>query len=307
MLSRHHTTTGVDVAKKVSDVPVEINELALSILGWEVQDFRARVTTEQYKPGGSQFHKLAISGVFRFNDEDWVDCFSSSRDYPTSPVMIVHSPRISSRSAITHLYVGDTKKGRPLRVAEDGYFVNTYGPIDHADLQIELTAFDSVDADDDISHIPLDAQLIPIEIVDESTPSGVRLTFDQIEAFTHRKDGGSSKSRRGQIRASGRVTSGTPEELLADWMATWRYPARRTPTVAEKAPFSRPAPDISFDILDETGFLLETTHGDVDIKVHVDENGRTPSRAPRWLLDLAFDPDDYSALPSRIIARIDDH
>lgn len=33
------------VAEKVSDVQVEINELALSILGWEVQDFRARVTS----------------------------------------------------------------------------------------------------------------------------------------------------------------------------------------------------------------------------------------------------------------------
>jgi hypothetical protein len=67
---------GSDVAEKVSEVEVEINELALSLLGWEVQDFRARVTTEQYKPGGNSFHKLAISGVFRFNDDDWTDCFS---------------------------------------------------------------------------------------------------------------------------------------------------------------------------------------------------------------------------------------
>lgn len=65
------------MAKKVTEVPVEINELALSLLGWEVQDFRARVTTERYDDGDC-FDKLAVSGVFRFNDADWVEGFSFS-------------------------------------------------------------------------------------------------------------------------------------------------------------------------------------------------------------------------------------
>jgi hypothetical protein len=47
----------VDKKVTVTEVPVEINELALSLLGWEVQDFRARVTTEQYEDGVC-FHKL---------------------------------------------------------------------------------------------------------------------------------------------------------------------------------------------------------------------------------------------------------
>jgi hypothetical protein len=105
------------VAKKVTEVPVEINELALSLLGWEVQDFRARVTTDQYEPDGKCFHKLAISGVFRFNDADWVDCFSFSREYPTHPVMLPSSPSISNRPAVCRLNAGAIKKGRPVRIA----------------------------------------------------------------------------------------------------------------------------------------------------------------------------------------------
>jgi hypothetical protein len=65
---------GSYVAEKVSDVQVQVNELALSMLGWEVQDFRARVTSTCYDDGDC-FSKLAISGVFRFNDDDWTECF----------------------------------------------------------------------------------------------------------------------------------------------------------------------------------------------------------------------------------------
>lgn len=294
------------MAKMVTEVPVEINELALSLLGWEVQDFRARVTTEQYESDGTCFHKLAVSGVFRFNDADWVDCFSYSREYPTSPVMLLSSPAISNRPAICRLYVGSVTKGRPVRVADDDWFINTYRPIDHGDLRIELTAYDSVDSENGISHIPLQVKEIPIELVDESSPSSVRLTFDQIEAFTYRKYGDQEDTRLGLIRAAGRVTFGTPEELLADWVSTWRHPVNTIPTVADKAPFSCRTPRLMFDILDDTGFLLKQIRGDVDITVHVDERGHAPSRAPRWLLDLKFDPSDYSAPPSRIIGRIED-
>lgn len=293
------------MAKKVSEVPVEINELALSLLGWEVQDFRARVTTEQYSSGGSCFHKLAVSGVFRFNDADWVDCFSHSREYPMRPIMMVSSPALSNRPAFCRLWVRDIKQGRPLRVAEDDWFINTNRPIDHGDLRIEVTAVDSIESYNGISRIPLQPTEIPIELVDESTPSNVCLTFDQLEAFAHRKED-EDDAQRGLIRAAGRVTFGTPDKLLADWVSTWRNPPHTTPTVAAKAPFSRDAPNLMFDVLDDTGFILEQLRGDIDITVHVDKHGDTPSRAPRWLVNLDFKPDDYSAPVGRIMARIED-
>ena len=183
---------------------------------------------------GDCFHKLAISGVFRFNDDDWADCFGH-REYPPGPVMVLRS------------------------------------------------------------EIPLDVKAVPIEVMDESTTLSVRLELDQLDAFTHQAENGNPTKRLGQVRLSGRVAFGSPEELLKDWVSTWRDPIRKTPTVIDKAPFTRPAPNIIFDILDDTGFLLEQIRGDVSIHVPVDENGRRPSRTPRWLIDRSFDPDDYSA------------
>jgi hypothetical protein len=273
-------------------------------LGWEAQDFRARVTTTQYDDGDC-FHKLAVSGVFRFNDADWADCFRFSREYPRHPIMILSSPALSTRPAICELFVRNIKQGRPLRVADDGFFVNTRRSIDHGDLRIELTAYDSIETRSGITDLPLVEEDIPVELVDESTPSNVRLTFDQLEAFTHRKDD-ADEGRHGLIRAAGRVTFGAPEELLADWVSTWQNPPHTTPSVAENAPFSREASELVFDVLDGSGFLLEQLRGDIDITVHVDERGQTPSRAPRWLINLDFDPDGYSAPVSRIVARIED-
>lgn len=208
--------------------------------------------------------------------------------------------------AITALSVEKPKKGRPARVAENDWFINSYRQIDHSDLRIELTAYDSIEANSRMSYIPIDVKPVPIELVDESTPSSVRLTFDHTEAFTHRADGEDASKRYGQIRVSGRATFGSPDQLLEDWVATWRYPITKTPSVLDKAPFVRPTPNLTFDILDDTGFLLEQIRGDVSIAITVGADGRAPSRSPRWLVDLQFDPDDYSAPPSRIIARIED-
>jgi hypothetical protein len=290
------------VAEKVSDVQVQVNELALSILGWEVQDFRARATSTCYDDGEC-FHKLAISGVFRFNDDDWTDCFGY-REYPPSPVMVLRSPALSDWPAITELHVEKPKQGRSARVSTNERFLNSYQAIDHSDLRIELTGYDAIEASSYGSEIPLDVKAVPIEIVDESTASSVRLELDQIDAFTHQAESRDRTKRLGQIQLSGRVAFGSPEELLADWVSTWRGEIRKTPTVVNKAPFGRPAPNIIFDILDDTGFLLEQIRGDISIDVPVDKNGRTPSRTPRWLIDRSFDPDDYSATLSRVIARI---
>ncbi|OYN79554.1 hypothetical protein CG716_11660 [Mycolicibacterium sphagni] len=246
---------------------------------------------------------MAISGVFRFNDDDWTDCFGH-REYPPSPVMMLRSPALSAWPAITALHMEKPTRGRTSRVAANEFFLNSYQAIDHSDLRIELTGFDSIQASGYGSEIPLDVQPLPIEILDESTQSSVRLQIEAIDAFTHRAENEDPAKRLGQIRLSGCVEFGTPEDLLADWVSTWQRPIGKTPTVADKAPFARPAPRFSFEILDETDFLLEQIRGDVSIDVPVDKNGRTPSRVPRWLIDLSFDLGDYSASPNRVIARI---
>lgn len=289
--------------ERVSDVKVEVNELALSLLGWEVEDFRARVTSDEWDDGEC-FHKLAVSGVFRFNEGDWTDCFSYSREYPRYPVMLLSSPALTDKPAITTFWC-EPKKGRA-RVSKNEMFIPSLRRIDHSDLRIEITAYDSCDASNGIANLPLRPQEIPIEFEDETTFSSVRLSFDQMTAFTYGDDDRDYHLGHGLIRASGRVLFGSPEELLADWVSTWRGDIRKTPTVQDKAPFSRPAPNLIFDILDESGFLLEQGRGEVGIRIPVNDAGRTPSRNPSWLVDYTFNTEDFSAPPSRVIVRAED-
>jgi len=54
------------------------------------------------------------------------------------------------------------------------------------------------------------------------------------------------------------------------------------------------------------GHVIEQIRGDISIVITVDANGAARSRGRRWLVDLEFEPDDYSAPPSRVIARIED-
>jgi hypothetical protein len=294
------------MSEQVSEINVEVNELALSLLGWEVQDFRARATSTQYKTGGSCYHKLAISGVFRYNEADWTDCFSYSRDHPRHPVMLLSAPALSDKPSITALWTALSKKGTA-RVSDNDWFIPSYRPIDHSDLRVEITAYDSVEAHNRIAYIPLGVKEIPIEVEDETTFSSTRLTFDQMTAFTYGDDDDGDHAGKGLIRASGRVTFGSPEELLEDWVSTWRYEIRKPPTVQNKAPFARPVPNLAFDILDETGFLLEQGRGEIGISIPVNETGQTPSRNPTWLVDYGFQLRDFTAPPSRIIVRIEDN
>lgn len=293
------------VIKRTNDVEVEVNEFALSLLGWEVQDFRARVTSDEHEDGEC-FHKLAVSGVFRFNEDDWTDCFSYSRKYPSHPVMLLSYPPLAEHPSVTEFYC-QPKKGIA-RVSESEMFFPSLSSIDHSKLRIEITAYDSVSANNCIQNIPIFSKEIPIEIEDETTRTSVSLSFDQLMAFTYGDNDRDYHIGRGSIRASGRVLFGSPDELLADWVSTWRRGPRETtpPTVKDKAPFSRPTPKLTFEILDDSGFLLEQGHAEVDIHIPVNEAGQTPSRNPNWLVDLKFSDEDFSAPASRVIVRVID-
>lgn len=290
------------MTKKFTEVQVQVDELALSILGWEVQDFRARATSTPGYDRGEWDHNLAISGVFRFNDYDWTDRFGRR---PPSPVMTLRSPVLSDWPGILSLDVKTPKSGGSARVSANCQFLESDRAIDHSDLRIELTGYDSIDISDfPDALIPLDVKAIASDVVDESTTQGARIEIDQLDAFTHHRYCRDQSERYGEVRMSGRVVFGSREELLADYTSGWPPESGGRIKVKDRAPFETGVPNVVFEILDDTGFLLEQINGRISIYVPVDENGRTPARTPRWLIDSFFWPDSYSATPTRVIARI---
>ena len=59
------------MAKKVSDVSIAIDEVALSVLGWEVDEARLTSKTSEWSKGAE--NHLTISLTLRFSQEDWTD------------------------------------------------------------------------------------------------------------------------------------------------------------------------------------------------------------------------------------------
>jgi hypothetical protein len=283
------------------EVDVEISEHSLSMLGWEVSDFRARVTTARNFRNDYE-HKLSISGVFRFNKADWTERFSF-RDYPISPAMLIAAPSHSPWKSITALELGPTQDGQVARIAQTNPFLTTPQPIDYSDIQIEIAGYDGICASSGIPEIPRGVEGLPVHIEDETNLNSINLTFDQMVAFTHCNSNG--KRAYGQTLASGRVVFGSGADVFAECVVSERERTRKPRTLLSTAPFWRSAPTILFDVLDQTGFLLETVRSYFNIEIRVDEEGQTPSRSPRWLVNRKFDLSNYTAPPNRVIARIE--
>lgn len=284
------------------EVDVEISEHSLSMLGWEVSDFRARVTTARDFRGNYE-HKLSISGVFRFNKGDWAERFSS-RDYPLSPVMLIGVPSHSPWKSITALELGPTQDGHVARIAQNNSFLTTPQPIDYSDIRIEITGYDGICASSVIPAIPRGVEELPIHIQDETNLTSIKLEIEKLTAFTHCNSDG--KRAYAQTLAYGRVTFGSGTDVFAECMASEVGRPRKSRTLLNTAPFWRSAPTIVFDILDETGFLLETIHSWFTVEIHIDAQGNTQNRSPRWLVNRGFNVANYTAPPSRVIARIED-
>ncbi|SEB61209.1 hypothetical protein SAMN04490239_0861 [Rhodococcus koreensis] len=281
---------------------MSIDELALSVRGWEVQDVRARVSTEDYGKG-NHFHKLAVSGVLRFNSDDWTDCFGHSRDYPPPVVIAIRSPKLSEHEATFRpVFVSTKEATRPVRFSENDWFVHTYEAIDHDDLTLTVTAYDGYEGNGHMPYIPVGIEPIPLEVVDDTTRPGTQLAVNQIHVFTHADD----NATYGGIQASGRVTVGTIDELATQHREGKSWITAETP-LAELTPFECPVPQLSFDFLDETGFLLEQVRVRLGIEVPVSEDGRTPGRVASWRIDEDFNPDDFSEPAAKVIMRIEDN
>lgn len=288
--------------RATTDVDVSVDELGLSVRGWEVQDLRARVSTDDYGKG-NQFHKLTVSGVMRFNPDDWTDCFGHSRDYPPPVVIAIRSPKLSEHEATFRpVFVSAKEATRPVRFSENDWFVHTYEAIDHDDITLAVTAYDGYEGRGDMSYIPVGVEPIPVEVVDETTRPGTKLAVRGLHVFTH----AGASATYGRIQVTGRVAVGTLDELAAQHR-TGKSRSKADAPLADLVPFACPVPQLSFDFLDETGFLLEQVRVRLGMYVSVSEDARTPGRVGQWRIDKEFSPDDFSAPAAKVIMRIEDN
>ncbi|MDI9941265.1 hypothetical protein QM806_38615 [Rhodococcus sp. IEGM 1351] len=150
-------------------------------------------------------------------------------------------------------------------------------------------------------YIPVGVQSIPLEVVDETTRQGSKLVATEVHVFTRHDDG----LTYGLIQATGRMIAGTTEELVAQHRAqeSWIDDDAK---LTDLTPFECSAPQLTFDFLDQSGFLLEQVSVHLDLQVPVVDDGRIPGRVAQWRIDEDFSPDDFSEPAAKVIMRIED-
>ena len=297
-------------SKKNEVLDISIDELALSLVGWQVEEAQARLVTES-RDWGDPEQQLAVSAAFRFLPEDWTDRFKDSDNDDYAPQMFItlnrHAPPAPSSNFkwIVLEKIKKAKKGL-IRVSDKSDTWTSQAPLAAKDLNLRLTAYDL----DNVSDLYINSQLslpspttIPLEIivVDETSMGAPRPNVTVAHAYVSKEDYKSTLT----VHAEGTFQFGSAEDLLkvyrdqCDWVD-------HTATVKDSAPFKVAVPEIRFEVVDDTGFLLDGRTCNFNGHIPVDDQGNIPRRQPRWIGRNVIDISNLPGDPHRVVVRVTD-
>lgn len=284
------------MTKTVAPLLARIDEIALSVVGWQVQDFQARLVTDKYDD--SHFHSLAVSASLQFLPEDWTDRFRHF-GYPSNPVIRVLCPRVSEFPTYYELLCPEIKKIRgPLRLSEKGFILTDAGPLAPEDVQVTLTAFDGIDIGYHVEPLPTAVTALPTSLMDETSWPGLKLILQEIESFSSKGTG------KVHIRVSGVAEVGTLNELLSAYLVKRDY--GHEVEIADACPFEVSLPELRCEVLDTDGFILKQFETSMNMQIRVANESDRVQRQPRWLVDRQFDIDDLAGEPDHVVVRVVD-
>jgi hypothetical protein len=287
--------------KQMEPLRVEVDELALSLVGWQVDEVQARLVTKTY---GKKDHRqeVSVSGTLRFLSEDWTDRFSGS-SYVPSPLLALVRRGGSAAPGLQAAVFETEKKAskRPLRFSHSSRRWECKQPLKPEDLELKLTAYDINEVDSNFELTPEEVIDIPSEVIDDTTRSSVKARVVNATVQILVED----YSDNLRVHLEGVFEYGTAQQLLTDHVEgdDWRDSA---PTLEKECPFEVDVPQVEVEILDEVGFLLENGSFSIYAHIPVQEGGKLPGRQPRWVAQGNWDVDDMAGTPARVIVRIVD-
>jgi hypothetical protein len=275
------------VAKKVIDIPVEVDELSLLRRGWRTVEARARVTSDMW-------HTLALSTTFEYSEQDWSMRYKDT-DWLSPVVLEISSPRLGE-SRYVDLLVSDPSRvrGGKVRSSTSDTIAYDLPALSASDLSLKLLSVDAADVSGRISPLPQLVRNLTVEFEeDASVLEALDIDLD-VDAFV----GGSEDQSEVIASIRGQATL-VPYEKLVDITARrdeWR----------DEGEFEIRLPDIEVDVLDDTDFLLiriEAYHG-LEVSGSSDED--VPNRPAEWLDYLTTGVDELAGEPSKVIVRLVD-
>lgn len=290
------------MSKKALPLAVEIDEVALSVLGWEIASFQARLVADWYDDDDDDdvFYEVAASMELRFHPDDWQVRHAGSSDFLPNVIWQLRSRTrgpLSSYQCVT-LAVKSKAMRAPKLVSERMQTWEAKYPLNPDDLYIWVGGFDWDYTDGSRTSPGLDWVDVPIEVLDHTTLRGVRTEITELSARI--RDG-----EQLEVTARAIHPIGNGEELMAaaydfaDWSVDPKSPVRK------QDEFEVTAPQLIINVFDVTGFLLgsrETQEG----KVTIGEGGVIPPRPATSITAVEFRLRDLSDMPARVVVRLQD-
>ncbi|GAA4824247.1 hypothetical protein [Tomitella cavernea] len=286
-----------------------VDELALSLVGWQVEDAQARLVT---KPGYANDYEqqVAFSGSFRFLPEDWTDRFKDSdgSDYASEVFLTLNRRDTPAPSSdykwIVLEKIRKAKKGL-IRVSAKSDTWSCRVPLTTKEIDLRLTAHDL----DDVRNLFINSDLMlpspttPLEItvVDETSVDAPHPKVAVANAFLSKGDYRTTLT----VHTEGSFEFGSAEDLLKTYLGRLDWENDGS-TVKDFAPFEVDVPEITFEILDDSGFLLDDRPCTFYGHIPVDAQGATPRRQPRWIGRSVIDIADLPGDPHRVVVRVID-
>lgn len=286
--------------KTVEKLDVEVDELGLSLLGWDVEG-RGRLLTRK---SDDNYHaqRVAISVTAKFFPEDWDDRFTrfgDEGDDAEVPQLLLTLNRSASDlipGCVELLgYLTNVKEvgESALRLSEKSGTWLTEDPIHADEIELRISAFDL-----SITRLPawlllppMQPKALPIEIIDETRVLSITTHVTSAKAdLGLRVTSGIVHKPSIRVRLEGAF------EVLSEQLA--ESPRTRSGGVA--------VPSMKLEVLDDEGFLLDTEKLDFYCVIPIVAATGAPRRQPRWVVHWEKEFEDYVGEPTHLSIRIQD-
>lgn len=294
--------TAVDDDKTVQRLDLDVDELSLSPLGWQIEEIQAHLVTTTYSEW-EHHQEIELSGTARFHGEEWSDRFGGG-DYAPALLLAVGRTGSPVPPQYKRLVMETVTKlsERPRHLSEKSSSWECESPLSPEEITLRITAMDAEEIESDFGLAPGKHSVLPVEVIDESTQTAaVQLTVTTSSAHVLHD----LYDSRLRVHLAGGAVFGAPEQLLAAHLAVhdWRD---QDSTLEDECPFGVSLPGLVVETLGEGGALIRETEIDLSGSIPVGEAGELPARSPRWIADAEHDLDHSARLPTRVIVRIVD-
>lgn len=291
--------------KQLLPLRVELDEVSLSLSGWEVVSFQARLVVEQYGKESACFNEVAASVEVSHHPDDWQVRYNrtnlSESDYLPPIIWQLRSkidgPLMSYQQVVLPLKPKELRAPKLISGKMNSW--TTSSPPDMADLYIWVGSRDWEEIDGWTSYPSTSWSEMPVELVDQTTVTAIRSEVRELTARIR-------DNKELEITVSLMHPLGSAEELLYAAIDSDDYFGDEDAPISMQKEFAVQAPELSINIFDDTGFLLQGRELSNYRWVTVDKGGRRPTRSPSFIAVATVSLDDLAGTPTRVLMRLTD-